>query len=63
MTLLIDNRNPCKIKFSILDQDYVDERELDFNKIDDKFVELAQKFWKNKNQNAKLIYMLKIKKK
>lgn len=63
MTLLIDNNNPCKIIYSILDQGYVDERSLDFEDIDTKFLNLAQKFWKNKNQNAKIIYMWKIKQK
>lgn len=63
MTLLINNTNPCKPLFSILDQGYIDVRNLNFNILENKFVELAQKFWKNKNQNAKIIYLWKIRQK
>lgn len=60
MLLVVDNRNPCDIKYSILDQGYVGEKNLDFENLDSKFIELAKRFWRNKNQNAKITYMWKI---
>jgi hypothetical protein len=61
LTLLINNINPCKVTYSILDQGYVGEKNLDFEAIDSKFLELLQKFWSNKPKHAKNILMWKIK--
>ncbi|KZS38924.1 hypothetical protein AWE51_15190 [Aquimarina aggregata] len=63
MLLLMDNRNPCNRKYSILDQGYVRELDLDFDSIDEKFLELAVRFWNNKNQHAKNILMWKMQQK
>jgi len=65
MLLIVDHRDldPAKIRFSILDQGYVDERNLKFMDLDKKFVELAQIFWYSKNQHAKNILMWKVKRK
>lgn len=65
MLLVVDYRDkdPNEIKFSILDQNYVDARNLNFRNIDSKFLELAQKFWRNENQHAKNILMWKIQRK
>lgn len=62
MTLLVDNQHPCNIIYHLLDQGYINEEDLPFKDIDDKFLSLAQKFWTNKNRNAKIIQMYKIKK-
>jgi hypothetical protein len=63
MLLVIDHRDLCDIKYSILDQGYItDKVNMDISTLDDTFLELMKKFWNNKKQNAKYILLWKIKK-
>lgn len=63
MTLYINYNNPCNVKFSILDQGYVNNENVDFDKIDDELLMLEKRFWKNKPHHSKDIKLWKIQKK
>ncbi len=60
MLLLINNTDPCNPLFSILDQGYVDDNDLQLNTIDQHFLDLITRFWGNRNHFAKNILLWKI---
>ena len=61
MLLFVNYTDPENPKFSILDQGYKHEVNIDLDEIDNIFLGFAQSFWASKNQNAKYILLWKIK--
>jgi len=61
MLLFVNYTDPEKPKFSILDQGYKQEINIDLKEIDNVFLGYTQEFWASKNKNAKYILLWKIK--